>query len=198
MRCVLTRYQADKLFEEFLATADTSNGPATQEIIDFHMVPDMRKSFSKHVKEYKCTYVAFDFLRVIADSVPYSATPRQLSRAEQDKINPGRKSVRTTRLSRPLQSSHASHLQLMWYMSVTVTPEAQKVYLEKNPAIAEKTKAKREQIKAEAQEKRNKSPDGEVGQPAQPEASASSSKKRTAADAGLPARAVSKAKKATA
>jgi hypothetical protein len=31
-------------------------------------------------------------------------------------------------------------LKLMWYMSVTITPEVQKDYLEKNPAVAEKIK----------------------------------------------------------
>lgn len=38
---------------------DTSNGKVTEEIIQYHMVPDMRKSFSKFVKTYHCTYVPF-------------------------------------------------------------------------------------------------------------------------------------------
>lgn len=37
--------------------ADTSKGDATEEIIQFHMVPDMRKAFSKFAKEHKCKYV---------------------------------------------------------------------------------------------------------------------------------------------
>lgn len=46
------------LFLEHLATVDTSAGPVTAEIVQFHMVPDMRKSFAKMVKEHHCTYVA--------------------------------------------------------------------------------------------------------------------------------------------
>jgi hypothetical protein len=37
---------------------DTSAGPVTAEIINFHLVPDMKAQFNKYVKEYGCTYVA--------------------------------------------------------------------------------------------------------------------------------------------
>lgn len=49
----------------------------TEEIITFHLVPDIRKSFNKWAKEVGC-----------------SAKSRQLTREEQDKINKTRKSVR--------------------------------------------------------------------------------------------------------
>ncbi|GJE94530.1 hypothetical protein PsYK624_107000 [Phanerochaete sordida] len=107
------RATAENMFLEYLVTADTSKGSATEEIIQFHMVPDMRKSFSKFVREHGC-----------------KSTPRQLTRAEQDKINAGRKS-------------------LMWYTSVTVSAAAQKAYTEKNPAKAEELK-KEFKKKAEA------------------------------------------------
>lgn len=66
----------------------------------------MRKAFSKFVREHGG-----------------KATSRQLTRAGQDKINPGRKS-------------------LMWYTSVTVSAAAQKAYIEKNPAKAEELQKK--------------------------------------------------------
>lgn len=47
--------KAKECFLKHLATVDTSNGTVTEEIIKTHLVPDMRKSFSKFVKEYGCT-----------------------------------------------------------------------------------------------------------------------------------------------
>ncbi|KIM44029.1 hypothetical protein M413DRAFT_373703 [Hebeloma cylindrosporum] len=67
---------AKKIFLDHLATVDTSRGPVDHEIIRFHLVGDMRKSFNKYVKEYGCT-----------------GTSRQLTRAEQDLINKSRKSL---------------------------------------------------------------------------------------------------------
>ncbi|KAF9530732.1 hypothetical protein CPB83DRAFT_892374 [Crepidotus variabilis] len=69
-------FKAKRLFIDYLAKVDTSKGPVTSEIINFHLVPDMRKAFNKYVREYGCT-----------------ATSRQLSRAEQDQINKTRKSL---------------------------------------------------------------------------------------------------------
>ncbi|KAJ3509984.1 hypothetical protein NLJ89_g4934 [Agrocybe chaxingu] len=63
-------------FLDHLATVDTSKGTVTEEIIKFHLVPDMRKAFNKFVKEYGCT-----------------GTSRQLTRSEQDVINKTRKSL---------------------------------------------------------------------------------------------------------
>jgi len=94
---------AKSIFLQHLATVDVSKGPVTAEIIKFHMVQDMRKNFNKYVKEYGCT-----------------ATPRKITREEQDKVNKTRKS-------------------LMQYTSVKVTPEAQKAYLQKNPQRVNKT-----------------------------------------------------------
>ncbi|KAK4699984.1 hypothetical protein P7C70_g6271, partial [Phenoliferia sp. Uapishka_3] len=68
--------QAKNIAKTFIATADTSNGPVTQEIITFHLVPDIRKSFNKLAKEVGCT-----------------AKSRQLTREEQDKVNKSRKSL---------------------------------------------------------------------------------------------------------
>lgn len=82
--------------------------------------------------------------------------------------------------------------QLMWYTSVTVTPDAQKAYLEKNPGVVEKIKKKREA--ALAAKSASKKP--ALGQ-AQPVASGSASKKRTATQANLAATS-STAKKAKA
>lgn len=77
----------------------------------------------------------------------------------------------------------------MWYTSVTVTPEAQKEYLDKNPGIIEKINKKREAALAAKTAPRQPEP--------QPEASGSSSKKRTATQASLSAvSSTSKAKKA--
>ncbi|KIP10532.1 hypothetical protein PHLGIDRAFT_115469 [Phlebiopsis gigantea 11061_1 CR5-6] len=156
----LTRLHANKLFLDFLATVDTSSGPVTEEVCSFHMVTDMRKAFNKFVKGYKCT-----------------AKSRQLTREEQDKINPHRKS-------------------LMWYTAVTVTPEAQKDYLAKNSAVVEKTKDKRV---ANITAARGSAPSTPVSaQPAQPQVGASTSKKRSAGDAELQPKAVPKTKKAKA
>lgn len=47
-------YKAKRIFLQHLASVDTSKGPATDEIIKFHLVPDMRKAFNKYVKEYGC------------------------------------------------------------------------------------------------------------------------------------------------
>lgn len=51
------RIQAQQLFLKHLATVDTSNGAVTAEIIQFHLVGDMRKKFNKFVKDHGCTYV---------------------------------------------------------------------------------------------------------------------------------------------
>ncbi|KII93366.1 hypothetical protein PLICRDRAFT_87752 [Plicaturopsis crispa FD-325 SS-3] len=75
-RAYQARENAQKLFLDHLATVDTSKGPVTTEIIKFHLVPDMKKSFNKFVKEYGCT-----------------ATSRKITRAEQDEINKMRKSL---------------------------------------------------------------------------------------------------------
>lgn len=42
---------------ELIANADTSNGIVTEEIIKFHLVPDLRKAFNKWAKENGCTSV---------------------------------------------------------------------------------------------------------------------------------------------
>ncbi|KAJ7502619.1 hypothetical protein B0H11DRAFT_1989373, partial [Mycena galericulata] len=68
--------QANALFLNHLATVDTSAGPVTAEIINFHLVPDMKKQFNKYVKEHGCT-----------------ASQRKITREEQDKINKTRKSL---------------------------------------------------------------------------------------------------------
>ncbi|KAL8284131.1 hypothetical protein RQP46_004880 [Phenoliferia psychrophenolica] len=67
---------AKSIAKRFIEDADTSKGSATEEIITFHLVPDMRKSFNAWAKEQGC-----------------SAKSRQLTREEQDKINKGRKSL---------------------------------------------------------------------------------------------------------
>ncbi|CAA7264569.1 unnamed protein product [Cyclocybe aegerita] len=67
---------AKAAFLNHLATVDTSKGTVTDEIVKFHLVPDMRKAFNKFVKEYGCI-----------------GTSRQLTRAEQDLINKTRKSL---------------------------------------------------------------------------------------------------------
>ncbi|KZS97518.1 hypothetical protein SISNIDRAFT_546626 [Sistotremastrum niveocremeum HHB9708] len=94
-RAMNAEHTAERLFLDHLATVDTSKGPVTTEIIQFHLVPDMKKRFNNFVKGYGCT-----------------ATQRQLTRAEQDKINKSRKS-------------------LMIYTSVRVTPQAQQEFLAK-------------------------------------------------------------------
>ncbi|KAJ7657347.1 hypothetical protein DFH06DRAFT_461222 [Mycena polygramma] len=68
--------EAKTLFRRHLSSVDTSAGPVTEEIIKFHLVPDMKKQFNKNVKEYGCT-----------------ASQRKLTREEQDKINKTRKSL---------------------------------------------------------------------------------------------------------
>ncbi|KAJ6468084.1 hypothetical protein C8R47DRAFT_807310 [Mycena vitilis] len=68
--------EAKTLFRRHLSSVDTSAGPVTEEIIKFHLVPDMKKQFNKYVKEYGCT-----------------ASQRKLTREEQDKINKTRKSL---------------------------------------------------------------------------------------------------------
>ena len=50
--------QAEQAFLEHLAVVDTRDGPVTTELIKEHMVPDMRKSFGKLVREHGCTYVS--------------------------------------------------------------------------------------------------------------------------------------------
>ncbi|KAE9404997.1 hypothetical protein BT96DRAFT_916444 [Gymnopus androsaceus JB14] len=90
---------AEDLFLKYLASADTSKGAVKEEIIQFHLVPDMKKKFFRFVKENGC-----------------SASSRKLSREEQDKFNKTRKS-------------------LMVFTSVTVSPEAQKAYLDKQRAM---------------------------------------------------------------
>ncbi|KAJ7057642.1 hypothetical protein C8F01DRAFT_1150543 [Mycena amicta] len=67
---------AKEAFLKHLASVDTRAGAVTEEIIKFHLVPDMKKEFNKFVKGYGCT-----------------ATQRKLTRAEQDKINKTRKSL---------------------------------------------------------------------------------------------------------
>jgi hypothetical protein len=47
--------QAKNLFLNHLATVDTSGGAVTTELIQFHLVPDMRKRFNKFVKVHGCT-----------------------------------------------------------------------------------------------------------------------------------------------
>ncbi|KDR73085.1 hypothetical protein GALMADRAFT_142770 [Galerina marginata CBS 339.88] len=68
--------QAKSIFLDHLATVDVSKGEVSHEIIRFHLVPDMRKSFNRYVKEYGCT-----------------GTSRQITRTEQDLINKTRKSL---------------------------------------------------------------------------------------------------------
>ncbi|KAF8173169.1 hypothetical protein K438DRAFT_2023516 [Mycena galopus ATCC 62051] len=68
--------QAKAVFLRHLASVDTSAGPVKEEIINFHLVPDMKKEFNKYVKEFGCT-----------------ASQRKLTREEQDKINKTRKSL---------------------------------------------------------------------------------------------------------
>jgi len=75
-RALRAQNEAKTLFLNHLATVDTSGGPVTTEIIQFHLVPDMRKAFNKFVKEYGCT-----------------ATARKITREEQDKINKTRQSL---------------------------------------------------------------------------------------------------------
>ncbi|KAF7325216.1 hypothetical protein MKEN_00565900 [Mycena kentingensis (nom. inval.)] len=67
---------AKQTFLTHLVGVDTSGGPVTEEIIRYHLVPDMRKAFKDFVKGYGCT-----------------ATQRKLTRAEQDKVNKTRKSL---------------------------------------------------------------------------------------------------------
>ncbi|EKM58537.1 uncharacterized protein PHACADRAFT_252954 [Phanerochaete carnosa HHB-10118-sp] len=98
------------------------------------MIPDMRKAFSRFFREHSC-----------------KATSRQVTRAEQDKINPTRKS-------------------LMWYTSVTVTPAAQKAYVEKYPAKVEEFKKRREAVLA-ARNARNASASKTAATQDQPAAS---------------------------
>jgi hypothetical protein len=71
-----------------------------------------------------------------------SATSRQITREEQDKINKSRKSVRV-QLSSSSQTHYLNSLtgQLLHFTSVKVTSEAQKAYLQKNPAAAASTSA---------------------------------------------------------
>ena len=66
-----------------------------------------------------------------------SATSRQITREEQNKINKSRKSVRVQLSSSP-QTHYLNSLayQLSHFTSVKVTSEAQKAYLQKNPAAA--------------------------------------------------------------
>ncbi|KAK6996670.1 hypothetical protein R3P38DRAFT_3069839 [Favolaschia claudopus] len=67
---------AKTTFLQHLASVDTSAGPVKEEIIKFHLVPDMKKEFNKFVKEHGCT-----------------ASQRKITREEQDKINKSRKSL---------------------------------------------------------------------------------------------------------
>ncbi|KAF7335650.1 hypothetical protein MVEN_02219900 [Mycena venus] len=67
---------AKTLFLHHLASVDTSAGPVKEEIIKFHLVPDMKKEFNKFVKQHGCT-----------------PSQRKLTREEQDKINKTRKSL---------------------------------------------------------------------------------------------------------
>jgi len=67
---------AKTTFLRHLASVDVSKGAVTAEIIQFHLVPDMKKSFNKFVKDYGCT-----------------ATSRKITREEQDKVNKTRKSL---------------------------------------------------------------------------------------------------------
>nr|GAT51006.1 predicted protein [Mycena chlorophos] len=68
--------QAKDIFLKHLASVDTRAGPVKEEIIKFHLVPDMKKEFNKFVKEHGCT-----------------ASQRKLTREEQDKVNKARKSL---------------------------------------------------------------------------------------------------------
>ncbi|KAF7293816.1 hypothetical protein HMN09_01177400 [Mycena chlorophos] len=68
--------QAKEIFLKHLASVDTSAGPVKEEIVKFHLVPDMKKAFNKFVKEHGCT-----------------PSQRKLTREEQDKINKARKSL---------------------------------------------------------------------------------------------------------
>lgn len=49
--------QARRIFLDHLARVDMTSGPVTAEIIQFHLVPDMKKQFNKFVKDHGCTYV---------------------------------------------------------------------------------------------------------------------------------------------
>ncbi|PPQ94212.1 hypothetical protein CVT25_006872 [Psilocybe cyanescens] len=98
-RAMSTLSSAKSHFLEHLKTVNTSRGTVSHEIIRFHLVPDMRKQFGQYVKEFGCT-----------------ATSRQLTREEQDRINKKRKSF-------------------IYFTSVTVTHHAQQAYFAKNPSI---------------------------------------------------------------
>jgi hypothetical protein len=70
-----------------------------EKIIQFHLVPDMKKAFNKFIKEYGCTTV-LALLRAVAAThwlvFRFRATTRKITREEQDKINNTRKSVRSS------------------------------------------------------------------------------------------------------
>jgi hypothetical protein len=98
-RWLMVRRQAKRAFLSFLARADTSNGPATEEVVKFHLVQKVLQEFRNFVKEHGCVCVALFSASHSGTAhalTTRSATPRQLTRAEQDQIKKSRKSVRVT------------------------------------------------------------------------------------------------------
>jgi hypothetical protein len=51
-------WQAKRAFLSFLARADTSNGPATEEVVQFHLVQKVLHEFRNFVKDHGCVCVA--------------------------------------------------------------------------------------------------------------------------------------------
>jgi hypothetical protein len=57
-RWLMVRRQAKCAFLSFLARADTSNGPATEEVVQFHLVQKVLQEFRNFVKDHGCVCVA--------------------------------------------------------------------------------------------------------------------------------------------
>ncbi|KAF7328781.1 hypothetical protein MVEN_02506800 [Mycena venus] len=88
--------KAKGVFLKHLKEVDTSQGPVNEVILKFHLVPEVEIAFGAFVRHYGCTM-----------------TTRILTRAEQNAIDPRRKSC----------DQHTS---------VLVTPEAQAAFLNKS------------------------------------------------------------------
>jgi hypothetical protein len=115
-----------------LATVDTSGGPVTAEIINFHLVSDMRTRFNKFVKDHGCTYVAWQNSILFA----HGYLQPEISKAHESRTGQNQEKSQISEWHLFYSTRYLPLFKLMMFTSVTVTPEAQRAYLEKNPSKA--------------------------------------------------------------
>jgi hypothetical protein len=128
--------QAERIFLDFLSRADTSRGPVTQEIINFHLVQKVLKQFCDFVKARGCMYA----LVLVYSDACTAHVPRIQPQGPEVDPRGAKQNQEAPQVGQycacemSVVPTHCT-VQLMTYTSITVTKEAQDTYFKANPHL---------------------------------------------------------------